>query len=280
MVCYYQYKIGGESPHLTQGLVMVASFLTKADIYNHALSNLAISGITAPAQPEDQQTALTVLEVLMYEMRDSWNIRLGYNFEAVPNGGSVHNMPLAVFASIAALLALRLCKHYAIPATQALMMQANTADVVVSGWNSNQTLRQTQYPRRMARGSGSTLRWNRWQRFFRKPPQVSIQAGSETIYIVVNEINDYYEDFSSYLNAGETITSYEIAITNAITLLSDSIEGSRINYRIQADSINSNDAGYFNQIKITITTSNGRVNEALIDVSVTEFQVNIGGNNG
>ena len=251
------------------GGFMAIQFEKKSDLYKHALSNLAISGITAPMQPEDEETALTVLESLMYEMRDGWNINLNYNFEESPVGASDHGMPFAVFASIAALLALRLCKHYALPATPALMSQANTADVVVSGWNASETLRPVQYPRRMARGSGNTLRWNRWQRYYRKPLRVTPDA--TTIYINKGEINDFTESFQSYLEAGETISSYILSLTEGLMLLTDSTDGLVVNFRIDAESRTTNRP--FEQIKITITTSTGRVRERLIDVQVTELKV-------
>ena len=247
------------------GDTMAIQFEKKSDLYKHALSNLAISGITAPMQPEDEETALTVLESLMYEMRDGWNINLNYNFEESPVGASDHGMPFAVFASIASLLALRLCKHYALPATPALMSQANTADVVVSGWNANETLRPVQYPRRMARGSGNTLRWNRWQRYYRSPTRVTPDA--TTIYINVGEINDFSESFQSYLKAGETIESYIIDSTENIRIVSSSSDGLVINYRVGGIDTSNNSS--FGQIKFSVTTTEGRVQERIIDVNIT-----------
>ncbi|OED34062.1 hypothetical protein AB832_08140 [Flavobacteriaceae bacterium (ex Bugula neritina AB1)] len=248
---------------------MALQFETKGDLYRLALSELAISGITAPVQTDDEQTAISVLESLMYELLEAWAIDLNYNFEREPQAASNHGMPFGVYSSIVIMLALRLSKHYMIPPSQALLNQANTASTVVSGYNAQRQLRPVQYPRRMPRGGGNTLRWNRWQRFYRKPARPDIDGTS--LYLKIDEINDFVERYEAYLIADELIDMYDAEVTEGLTLVSSDTDGLIINYRLQGKS--SAAQNNLEQVKFTVTTSTGRVDERIVDVKVTDARL-------
>ena len=206
------------------------SMTTKLDLVNSALSKIAISGITAPATPDDYQTLLFRLEGLMYEMERTRNICCDYNYTKNPDTGDPHGMDFALFEPISNILAIRVLQDYEIPPGPALSAAATAAISSLSAQTFR--LQETQYPRRQARGSGNTLRYNRWQRFYRQPARVPVTC--DTIRMTTREINDYEERFSDYLNPGETITAFSITPSPGLSVLNTRNDGFTIFYRLEA----------------------------------------------
>ena len=95
-----------------------------------------------------------------------------------------------------------------------------------------------------------------------------------TNQITVGDIDDYYEDFETWL-AGETIDSYTITADPALTIVSDSNNDPRIDYRIEADS--NRTQGIWQQVKIIVTSSGGREETRLINFEISEAAT-VGGN--
>ena len=79
-------------------------------------------------------------------------------------------MALGHFNGISNLLALRILKDFEIQPNPTLVSETAASMDAIS--NTVFQLREVQYPRRQARGSGNTLRYNRWQRFYRQPDRV------------------------------------------------------------------------------------------------------------
>lgn len=235
---------------------------TKLDLINSAFSKMAISGITAPTMPSDYDTALSRLEGMMYEFEDAKNVCCQYNFTDNPDTGDRHGMSFALFEPISNILAVRLLGDYAIPPVPALISASSAAISSLSAFTFQ--LRETQYPRRQARGAGNTLRYNRWQRFYRKPAQV--ENVCSTIRLDTGEINEYSESWLDYLRPGETISTVEVFTTDGVRFFSGANDGQTVTYRLEG--LNPSIDNGVEQLRIRVTTNTGRKDERLIDIQV------------
>lgn len=233
---------------------------TKADIINDAYSQLRISGLTVNATPEDMSTALIRLENMMYQF-EARNIIGNYRFEDDPELNTRILVDPAHYHTMATNLAVRLIPDFNKAVPQTLMDQATQSLSTSSGITASALTNQVPYPSRQPRGAGNTLRYNRWQRYFRleqtAPPELS------TNFIFIDDINDYEESFDSYLMLNETIASYVIEADPRLTLVSNSQDGNTILYRIEAE--DNTEIGSYQQVKITITSSTGRKETRLIN---------------
>ena len=234
----------------------------KLDLINSALSKISISGITAPAEPTDYDLALSRLECVMYELEGAKNICCNYNFTEEPDPEDLHGMSFALFEPISNLLAIRTLQDYEIPPTASLLSSVNASISSLSAYTFR--LRETQYPRRQPRGAGNTLRYNRWQRFYRKPEQV--RNICSTITLDSGEINRYSESWLDYLHPGETITTVEVSTTGGVRFFDGKNSGQTITYSLEG--INPSIDNGVEQVRIRITTSTGRKDDRLIDVQV------------
>ena len=240
----------------------VNSMTKKLDIVDSALGKIAISGITAPATPEDYQTLLSRLEGFMYELERTRNICCRYNFTPQPDPGDFHGMDFGLFEPISNLLAIRVLQDYEIPPNSALSAAATAAISSLSAQTFQ--IRETQYPRRQGRGSGNTLRYNRWQRFYRKPDQVPLICS--TVKLDTGEINDYSQSWQDYLRPGEDIISFTVMDTAGIRVVSSTLASPVVNYRLEG--LNPSIDNGVEQIRLRITTSTGRIDERLLSVEV------------
>lgn len=237
----------------------------KVDIISDAYSQLRISGLTVEPSNDDLETALMRLEDMAAEF-DSRSISVGYNFEVEPDPNTDANVPRQFKYAFAANLAVRLIPDFNKQVPQTLLTQASQSLSNMSARTAAMRARQTEYPRRMARGSGSTLRYNRWQRFYRDP----LRAPQGADELNINEINDYREDFSDYLIGSEAIQSFTIESDDGLTVISSSIDTPVINYRLQGSARAENRAQSLYNVTITITTDTGRVEERVIPFNVSE----------
>lgn len=237
----------------------------KATTINSAYSQMRISGLTVIPTPEDQELALFRLESMMaeFELR---NICLHYNFEETPDPATDTGVVHGASHMMQTNLAIRLIADFnkVVPAT--LNQQAMQSLSTVSGWVALTNLRQVQAPRRMARGSGNTLRFNRWTRFER--PTILPPNDCENNKMFADDIQDYVESFHAYL-IGETIASFTIKATNGLTLQSSSSNDETVSYRILA--VDSATSGTFQQVTIIVTTSAGRIESRLIDFEIKQL---------
>lgn len=232
--------------------------ITKNDIINGAYDELRINGITSKPTGADIEYALFKLEAMAYEFR-ARNICCNYNFTDEPDPADYTNIPMLAKQCFETSLALRLVARFGKNIPQALSLQASQSLSTVS--SALAQIRPIQYPHRMPRGSGNTLRSNRWQRFYRPPIQTPLTCRTKNI--VVGDINDYYEDWTQYLNNSEDITSYELVNNDGVTIISDSLDSPRVNFRVQGNEIPINVDGLVQDVgivKITINTTEGRIN--------------------
>ena len=237
---------------------------TKIEAINSAYSQIRISGLTVQPTPEDVSTALWRLEDMMAELEDTRNICVGYNFEEAPDPNSETGVKRGYQHMIATNLGIRLIPDFNKQVPQTLMAQASQAMSGVSGAVAAENIRQVQYPNRMPRGSGSTQRFNRWQRFYREAALPTNDC--ESNYMAVGDINDYQESFSAYL-AGETIASFTIEVSDGLDLISSSNTDDVVSYRIEAK--DNATTGIFQTVDITITTGSGRINLRTIEFGIS-----------
>jgi len=226
----------------------------KVDVINDAYSQLRISGLTVNPTPDDLELALMRYEDMMAEWHTR-NITVNYNFEDQPDPNSETNVLRGYKYCMASNLAIRLIADFnkEVPAT--LQRQASASLSNMSGRVALQKLNRVTYPRRQARGSGNTLRYNRWARFYRQYNTGINNPASVTMFI--GDIDDFTEHFDAYLDKGEVIDSYTITTDPGLVLISDSNTDDDVNYRIEASNQNNFRDGSL--VTIIVTTDTGRV---------------------
>lgn len=237
----------------------------KIDVINDAYKQIRISGLTVVPTPEDLELALNRLENMMSEFEGSNNICLEYNFELEPDPNSRTNVTRNFWHMMSTNLAVRLVADFGKQVPPTIMAQASQSLSSAVSVSASESLQQVQYPRRMPRGSGNTLRFNRWRRFQR--PQEKAPNSCATNNIVIGDIDDYTESFRAYLNDAETIDSFTITADNALSILSSANNDPVINYSIKA--VEDSAQGAYQQVKIVITTSDARVETRFIDFNIT-----------
>lgn len=236
----------------------------KADIINTAYSHLVISGVSLGPSDEDTSLALDILEDMAAEF-EARNICTGYNLQDEPDVNDESNVPRQFLNAFKTNLAIRLVAAFGKQAPPTLMTQANQSLSSMSARTAQ--VRQVQYPNRMPRGSGSTLRFNRYRRFFREAERAPISCATNQMRI--GEINDYVEHFDSYLNEIEDIDTYTIQADAGLSIVSSSNETPDINYRVEATGTNKTGSTW-QLVKITITTTEGRKEIREISFNITE----------
>ena len=236
---------------------------TKAQIINDAYSQLRISGITVIPNSAEVELALDRLEDMMHEFSGR-NICIGYNFEESPDPNSEAEVDRKFSQLLKTNLAVRLIPDYNKEVPAVLMRQASQSLSSASSVVASDTVRQVQYPETMPRGSGNTIRYNHFRRYQRPDKQAPNEC--ETNGLVEGDINDYTESFANFLR-GDEISGYEISGDAALKITSDSSDAENVYYRIEA--LNKNALGSWQQVKIVITTSSGRINTRLINFDVS-----------
>lgn len=237
---------------------------TKIEIVNSAYSQLRISGLTVQPTPEDIETAMWRLEDMMAELEENRNICVGYNFEENPDQNTESGVRRAHHHMMATNLAVRLIPDFNKAENPRLAAQASQSLATTSSAVAAQNIREIQYPRRQARGSGNTLRFNRWQRFYR--PEYLPPNECETKRMTEGDINDYEESFEGYL-AGETIASFTITESDGLTIQSSSNNDNIVSYRVKAEDVSS--SGSAQSVTIVVTTSTGRITTRVIEFEVS-----------
>lgn len=238
---------------------------TKNDVINGAYSQMRISGLTVDPTPEDVSVALERLEDMMAEFAGLKNICTDYNFEINPEPESLTNVPQPYWHFMKTNLAVRLIPDFNKAVPQTLLDQATQSLSAASAKSAADNIQQVQYPWRQPRGSGNTLRYNRWRRYMRPDPDAPNKCATNDI--VVGEINDYQESFRAYLTDDEVISTFKIEADPAIEIQSSSNSSPVILYSVKA--VDDRAQGSWQQVKITITTSDGRVEIRLIDFSIS-----------
>jgi hypothetical protein len=135
-------------------------------------------------------------------------------------------------------------------------------------------VRRTNYPDRMPRGSGVTDRYFPWSHFHADLQQSPVTAPR----LRIGEVQDFVENFSSYIKEteNETITEHTITSNSCIVVVNSSVNGSEIRYRLRIEDSETSDDGIATSstldaqnIDIEITTSTGRVTKRRVYFNIT-----------
>lgn len=236
----------------------------KVDRITAAYSKLRISGLTVLPNPSDLELALNELENMMAELA-SRGIEVGYNFEEQPDPNSDLNVPIEFWNMIATNLATRLVPDFNKEASPVLFMQASQSLSQASGICARNRIQQVQYPARQPVGSGNRI-FARWQRFYSLQPGLPPNEPA-TKYIMQGETNDFYESFAAYLRTDEFIDTFEVTCDTGLTVVSSSVLDGVITYRLNAPV--DLDAGNWQQVKVKVTTTIGRIDIRIINFNVT-----------
>ena len=242
----------------------------KVEIISDAYSQMRISGLTVQPTPEDLELALMRLENMVAEW-ETRNISTGYNFEENPDPNSFINVIRGYWQCLATNLAARLIPDFNKPVPPELHAQARQSLSNLSGRSAFNRVSGVPYPSRMARGSGNTLRYNRWNRFYRNQAQAPNSAS--TNQMIIGDIDDFIEHFDAYLDAGETISSFSIQTDPSLKLVSSSNTDDDVLYRIEAISNTDGTSPDIQQLTIIATTSTGRVETRFVFFSITSSDV-------
>ena len=238
---------------------------SKGDLVNAAYSRGRISGLTSQPTPDDLALALRRLENMAAEF-EGRNIFVGYLFEDDPDANTPHNIPRKYWDAFETNLAVRLLGDFGKDPVPALIAFHNSGFSFLT--SDTAPRRQAQYPSRMPRGSGSSLRYNRWQRYYR--PQAEAPLSADTIQMFIGDINDFTEHFDAYLRDSETVSSHTITADDGLVVTADTLTSPDIDYTIRADGTSANTSNAFLQVTIVATTSDGRIETRLINFELTE----------
>ncbi len=233
--------------------------LTKVEHVNRAYSALRISGLTTKPNPSEITQALNELEDMMNEF-DSRNICSTYVFEDEPEPNTDSGIPIAYNNATQKCLAVRIAPIFGKVAMDETKRQATQA---LSNWSARSgKTNMINPPNRQARGSGNTFRFPNWVRFYRLEDSAPISC--DTFDLKVDGIDFFVVDFSGYLLEGATITSFITENTQGIELISIVQDVDKFNLACKGLT------GGYQTIKITITTSTGRVNPETINFNIIQ----------
>lgn len=240
----------------------------KIDIINKAYEKGRISGLTSSPTPEMISSALGELE----DMAAKWagpgkNICVGYNFEEKPDANSPHNIDRAYHSAFYNNLAVILLANFGKEPMPRLLSSAAADYSALS--NATALVRDTVPSNRMPTGGKRRDGHSYRRQYYPRVEQAPI--GCATNRMVIGDIDDFSEPFSSYLGAGEDISTYTLESDSGLFVVSQSLDSPDINYTVRADG-GSSEEGYTSvqQIKIIATTTNARVETRVVNFELTE----------
>ena len=236
----------------------------KVDRITAAYSKLRISGLTVIPNPSDLELALGELENMMAEF-SARGVEVGYNFEELPDPNSDLNVPIEFWNMVSTNLATRLVPDFNKDASPVLFAQASQSLSQAQGICAANKIRNVSYPARQPVGSGNRI-YARWQRFYTDFNDLPPNTPS-TLFIMQGETNDFSYSFAAYLRTDEYIDSFEVTSDTGLVVVSSANVEGVINYRLSAPI--ELDATVWQQVKIKVTTTEGRV-----DIQILNFQVN------
>lgn len=241
----------------------------KIDVINDAYSQLRISGLTIQPTPEDVQVALNRLETFMHEMAAT-DLIVGYRFEELPDPNSETGVAPSHFQMMATNLALRLVPDFgkepsAYLVTQARQSLENSNNIVAAN-----LVQHVRYPNRQPRGSGNSIRYGRYFRYYREDP---IPPDNSKV-VRLGDVNDYSQEFSVYLVDAEVIDSFELVADVGLNILSSSNTDTEVLYRVQVET--GNNVPAWRQVKISVTTDAGRVHTVFVNFNL-RTDITVGG---
>ncbi len=238
----------------------------KIDAINDAYSQLRISGLTVDPTPEDLEIALDRLEGMASEWAER-NICSSYNFEDEPDPNSITNVKRAYKQAYSTNLAIRLMPDFGKQPSIVLMAQASQSLSNLSARSAFDRVQEVPYPTRMARGSGNTLRYNRWNRFYRN--QGNALNSCKTIQMFIGDVNDYVEHFDAFLNDGEVISAVVTQPDDGLNIDSSSFTDNDFSYRIRVTGTSDGTQNDVRQLTLIMTTDAGRIETRVITFNIS-----------
>lgn len=239
----------------------------KIDFINGAYSQMRVSGLTVAPTASDRSLALNRLESMAYEF-EGRNICTNYNFTEIPDPDDLTNVDLEFTQAFETNLALRLLPDFNIQAPPALIGQASQSLSFMSGRSAFNLLQQVQYPRRMPRGRANDRNWGSFTRYYQEGSNPPAECSTHNLFI--GDINDFYEDYTSYLTDGETLSSAVLTADPGLSIVSQSVSSPRVNFRVEA--LNTEQTGNWQQIQIVVTTDSGRKLTRKVNFNVLDPQ--------
>lgn len=243
--------------------------ILKSDIINGAYSQIRVSGLTVQPSAEDNALALDRLESMAAEWKER-GYCTGYKFTESPDTGDPSGVPLAHRYAFETALAVRLLADFGKQAPRSLLFNHQQSFSGLA--NSVLTVDSTDYPARMPRGSGSTLRYNRWQHFYRPADEAPVSCDTNRMW--VGEVNDFTEDYTAYLSDLEEISTTVIEADDGLVVTASSLNTDKtiLSYTIRADG-SADGLDEHLRLKITMTTDAGRIEIRFVDFQITDEDV-------
>lgn len=242
----------------------------KIDLINGAYSQMRISGLTVQPSAPENKLALRRLESLANEL-SARNICMGYNFEDSPDVNSTSGLDVSLWYSVECVLASRLLSDFGKGQQPDPMLLRNMQSGMSFLYSITANPTETQYPSRQPIGSGTSLRNNRFRRFYQ--PQAESPNTCKTKQMVIDNIDDFVEHFDAYLIDSEIIDSFTIEAETGLTIVSSSNTDQDVLYRIQAVGNAGSKSDLSLNIKIVITTDSGRIETRLIYFDLTDISI-------
>ena len=235
--------------------------ITKGDIVHEAFEEIRISGLTIQASPNEVERGVNKLESMAAEW-EARNICASYNFTEQPDPADESNIQLSAKQAFVTNLATRMITSFGKEMPSVLAVQAMQS---LSGLSSAVAMiRQVQAPNRMPRGSGNTLRYNRWQKF--NQPAILAPQNCTTETLLIGNVNDFFADWTQYLNSNEDLVSYTLSASAEVEVLTQSLATPRVNFRAKGLSLSTVDTNEsFGTVSITVTTTDGRIDTKVIN---------------
>lgn len=239
--------------------------ITKGSIVDEAFEEIRISGLTIQASPNEIERGLNKLESMAAEW-EARNICAGYNFTEQPDPDDVANIQLSAKQAFVTNLATRMITSFGKEMPNVLAVQAMQS---LSGLSSALAMvRNVQAPNRMPRGSGNTLRYNRWQAY--NQPAILAPLNCTTETLIIGNVNDFFIDWTQYLGDVEDLASFTLSSSAGVEMLSQSLSTPRVNYRAKGVESNNDSIESFATVSITVTTTDGRIDTKVMNFKLTK----------
>lgn len=189
---------------------------SKGKIINNAYSHVRISGITVDPSPREKERALGVLEEMAAEF-EGRNICMEYLFEEAPNTASSTGVNIKFNYMLATNLAMRLIPDFGKKSSandSLILLRQQAVSSLSTASSATAVVNQMIYPRRMARGSGNTFRWNHLRRYTHESQPAPISC--DTIQMPLNTVLAVTQSWLDELATAETITSTIVTYTDGL----------------------------------------------------------------
>lgn len=230
---------------------------SKTQIISNAFDELRINGITSKADNEDIALALDSLEQVVSE----FPFDIGYRFESNPDPNTLTGIPQYAERAVYMALAVRLAPRYG---KDASIYRNDAASALNALYSRVRRVPQVYNSPRMPMGMGNRAHYPKYNQFM--PPTSAAPVSVNTEQFVNHDKRIISVDFSDYLAANESISSYSIESAQNLEITGDSFDGAVITLTVEPSQ-----TGY-QFIEIKVTGDAGTVANRRIDFEVSDYQ--------